>query len=83
MTNASSPITILRAQARRAALAMKTAEKTGVGVKAGAREKPEVKFAVVMDDKVITIEMEWTSIRDLTVEGLTTFIVREMQKEAP
>lgn len=83
MTTASSPVTILRAQARRAALALKTAERTGVGVKAGDREKPEVKFAVVMDDKTMVIEMPWTMIKELTVEELTTFIVREMQKEPP
>jgi ABC-type lipopolysaccharide export system ATPase subunit len=81
LTNAQPPVTVLRAQARRVALTLKTAERTGAGVKPGAREKPEVKFAVAMDDKTIFIEMPWASVAELTVEELTTYIAIQMRKE--
>lgn len=80
MTNASSPPHVLRAQARKIAVTLKGAQDGSPD--STIKLADTVKFGVVMDDKVITIEMAWTSIRDFTIEGLTEYVLKQMQGEA-
>lgn len=86
MTTASSPVAVLRAQARRCAAMLKKAEcgapvaNDPAGKIAAARLTPQVKFAVAMDDKTIVIEMTWKAIRETSQAGITEFILNLMRE---
>lgn len=86
MTTKHSPIAALQAQADKIAATLKAAER---GDKidarfaqqlAAARAKDSFKVGVVMDDKVITIEMPWATIRGTTEAGLAEFILGQMRE---
>lgn len=87
MTTKDSPIATLKAQADRMAALLKKAERRdqlGVADPAGkiaaARSRETVKFAVAMDDKVLTIEMSWKAIRETTAPGISEFIFAQMRE---
>ena len=86
MTTRYSPISALKAQADKIAAALKAAER-GDKIDArfaekivAARANPSFKVGIVMDDKVITIEMLWTTIRSTDEAGLAEYILRLMRE---
>ena len=85
MTTSLSPVHVLKAQADRTAAILKAAERgervagDAGGKIAAARARDTVTFAVVMDDKIIKIEMAWTTIRDTSEAGIAEFILNQMR----
>lgn len=86
MTTKNSPIRQLKAQADKIAAVLKAAER-GEQVEAmfaakiaEARQKPTFKAGIVMDDKVITLEMPWTLISETSEAALSEYIVRQMRE---
>lgn len=84
MTTKNSPIGVLKAQAAVIAGLIKAAER-GEKIDAGfaerieaARKNDSFKIGIAMDDKVITIEMPWVTIRATSEEGLAEYIVAQM-----
>lgn len=88
MTTRHSPLRALRAQADKIAATLKAAER-GDKIDArfaekihAARANGSLKVGIVMDDKVIALEISWPTIRDTTEVGLSEYILRLMT-EAP
>ena len=88
MTTARSPQPRLEAQAKEIAVKLKAMERgdeTGVqdrrGKIAAARARGVVTFAVVMDDKILRIEMPFETIRATDEAGIAEWIVRKMREE--
>lgn len=86
MTTAKSPLHALERQAKKIASILKAAER-GDKIDVvfarnleAARLKPSFKMAIVMDDKLITLELPWVTIREETEAGLSDFIVDQMRK---
>lgn len=85
MTAANSPHNKLKEQADRIATALKAAERGDTiahdpgGKIAAARARDSVSFAVVMDDKIIKIEMPWSTIRETSVRGISEYIIEQMR----
>lgn len=86
MTTKHSPLSALKAQADKIAATLKAAER---GDKidarfaekiAEARTKASFKTGIVMDDKVIIVEMPWTTIRETTEAGLAEYILGQMRE---
>lgn len=73
MTTKSSPLPILKDQADRIAamLRLKSAQ---------PQPKENFKFGIAMDDKVLSVEMTWTMVRDTSEAALSEFILRYMQE---
>ena len=44
-----------------------------------ARGKESIKFGVVMDDKIVTIDMPWTTLRATSEVGLAEYILKQMR----
>lgn len=86
MTTKSSPIQALKAQADMIAKTLKRAERGEriegvVAAKiAAARARPTFKAGIVMDDKVIVIELPWGTIRSTSEAALSQHIVDQMQE---
>lgn len=86
MTTARSPLRILEAQADKIAQALKAADRgeqiaADLGGKiAAARARESVTFAVVMDDKVLKIEMTWATIRETSEVGIAEYILKHMRE---
>jgi hypothetical protein len=86
VTTRHSPIKTLKAQADKIAGMLKAAERgekinsTFAEKIAAARGKPGLKFGIVMDDKVITIDMPWLTISSTTEAGLSEYIVNQMRE---
>ena len=86
MTTRHSPLSQLKAQADKIAMTIKAAERgEKVAVRfaekiEAARAKESFKVGIVMDDKVITIEMPWATIRETSEAGLSEYIVRQMRE---
>jgi len=85
MTTSKSPFHALKAQADKIASTLKAAER---GAKidarfaekiAAARANPSFKVGIVMDDKVINVEIPWTTIDDTTEPGLAEYVLRLMR----
>jgi hypothetical protein len=86
MTTRHSPLKALQAQANKIAATLKAAER-GEKIEArfaekvaAARLQDSLKLGVVMDDKVITIDMPWSTIRETSEAGLSEYIVRQMRE---
>jgi hypothetical protein len=47
---------------------------------AAARKTERVKMGLVMDDKVITIEMTWVTIRETSQAGIAEYILNLMRE---
>lgn len=86
MTTARSPLSKLKKQASEISAILKEVERGGdVGdldpddkLGRARREKPSIEVAVVMDDKILKIELTWAAVRDTTEAGLTEFILGRM-----
>lgn len=86
MTTSRSPLPVLRAQASTIARTLKAAER-GEKIDArfaekveAARGKASFRIGIVMDDKLVTIDMPWTTIREATEAGLAEYIVDQMRE---
>lgn len=86
MTTKNSPIRVLKLQADKIAAVIKAAER-GEKIDAkfaekmeAARTKESFKFGIVMDDKTITIEMPWTTVRSSSEVGLSEYILKQMRE---
>lgn len=86
MTTARSPLSQLKAQADKIAATLKAAERgEKIDVRFAekietARAKETFKAGIVMDDKIITIEMPWTTIRSASEAGLAEYILNQMRE---
>lgn len=85
MTTSRSPLSKLKAQADRTAQLLKAFDRGeqiphqfGEKLRA-ARGKPSVKFAIAMDDKLISIEMTWATIRATSEVGLAEYMLKQMR----
>lgn len=72
MTTRHSPLSALKKQADTIAASLKAAARKG-------HTEPSVRFAVVMDDQTISIEMPWATICETDEAGIAEFILREMR----
>lgn len=77
MTTKDSPYAALKEQADRIAATLKNPRTPQM---AAARMKPAFKVGIVMDDKVITLEMPWTLIDSTTQPALAEYIVNQMRE---
>lgn len=86
MTTKHSPLSAIKAQAVKIAATLKAAERgEKIDVRfaekiAAARTKEIFKIGIVMDDKVITIEIPWATIRSMSEAGISEYIVKQMQE---
>ena len=86
MTTKHSPLSTLKAQADKIAETLKRAERgEKIDVQFAekidaARGKDIFKVGIVMDDKVIMIDMPWATIRSASEAGLSECIVRQMRE---
>jgi hypothetical protein len=86
MTTKNSPLARLKAQADQIAQTLKAAERgEKIDVRfaariAAARGQSRIEFAVVMDDKILTIDMPWTLIRATSAAGIAEYIVSQMRE---
>ena len=88
MTTARSPLRVLKQQADNIAKTMKMAERgetlpgsDPAGKVAAARAGEGFVVGVVMDDKVIKIEMSWAKIKETSEVALAAFILKYMQEK--
>ncbi len=87
MTTKHSPLRVLKAQADQIAAALKAAERgEKIDVRlaekiAAARANESFKVGIVMDDKIITIEMPWATIRSTSEVGIAEYILKQMREE--
>lgn len=86
MTTSRSPRHVLKAQADKIAKTVKAisrgenpVEDRG-GKLAAARNRDHVKFGVVMDDKVLMIELSWATIRETSEVGIAEYILKQMRE---
>ena len=86
MTASRSPLRKLKAQADEIAARLKAMERGDVGTPdptgklTAARAKEVIQFAVVMDDKILSIEMSWETIRSLSEAGISEYILKHMRE---
>ena len=86
MTTAQSPRWKLKVQAENMAATLKAFERGELpandpgGKVAAARAKDAIKFLVAMDDKFISIDMSWATIRDTSQPGIAEFILNQMRE---
>lgn len=88
MTASHSPLRVLKAQADNIANIAKIVkavergdnpiEDVGGRISA-ARCKDSVKFAIVQDDKIISITLPWAKIRDTSEAGIAEYILKYMK----
>jgi hypothetical protein len=87
MSTARSPLRKLKAEADRIAAQMKALERGEVnapdpaGKVAAARKRDTITFGVVMDDKILKIEMPWATIRELSEAGISAWILKHMREQ--
>lgn len=82
MSTSKSPLRKLQAQADKTAAMLKAAsrgEGEAARKMAGALLKESVKFAVVMDDKTLIMELRWNEIRELSESGIAAYILKYMR----
>lgn len=86
MTTARSPLRVLKAQADNIAKTVKAIERGENPVEdrggklAAARNRESVTFGIVMDDKVLKIDMPWATIRDTSEVGIAEYILKHMRE---
>lgn len=86
MTTKHSPLSALKAQADKIAETLKAAERgEKIDVRFAekidaARDRESFKFGIVMDDKIITIEMPWATIRSTSEIGIAEYIIKQMRE---
>jgi hypothetical protein len=86
MTTSLSPLRVLKAQADKIAALVKAAERGekiegqfAEKIEAARRLKATFKVGVVMDDKLISIEMPWATISSTSEVGLAEYILKQMR----
>lgn len=85
MTTSHSPLRVLKAQSDMIAKTIKAVERGENPVEdrggkiAAARNKDTFKVGVVMDDKIIAIDMAWATIRAHSEVGLAEYILKLMR----
>jgi len=85
MTTSRSPLRVLKAQADHIAKLVKAISRGESPVEdrggklAAARNRDSVKLGVVMDDKVLTIDIRWATIRETSEVGIAEFILKYMR----
>lgn len=85
MTTSHSPLRVLKAQADKIAYTIKAVERGENPIEdrggkiAASRNKEAIKVGVVMDDKVLTIDITWATIRASSEVGLAEFILKHMR----
>lgn len=88
MTTARSPLRALKAQSDKMAAVLKAAARGEVIPNPGGKQvhftndrtTGSIKFGVVMDDKVLTIEMTWATIREHSEAGISEYILKQMRE---
>ena len=86
MTTKNSPLHKLKAQADKIAAVMKAVERgekvaaDPAGKIAAALARGEVKFGIVMDDKVITVTLPCATIRESDEAGISEWILAHMRE---
>lgn len=81
MSTSRSSRSKLKREASQIAQKLKAMERGEVPEMAATRrDKESVKFGVVMDDKVFTIEMTWAKIIESSEVALTEFILKQMRQ---
>jgi hypothetical protein len=86
MTTAQSPLNYLKRQADAIAKSLKAIERGEMvasdpaGKLAAARERDGLSIALVMDDKVLKIDLAWAKIKDTSEAGISEFIVKHMRE---
>lgn len=85
MTIAHSPPERLKAQANEIASRLKAMERGDIsadpgGKLAAARAKHSITFGIVMDDKIVKIEMPWATIRANNEAGISAWILKQMSE---
>lgn len=87
MTTSKSPLRVLKAQADTIAKTVKAVERgenpmeDRGGKIAASRTRDSVKFGVVMDDKILTIEMTWATIRETSEAGISEYVLKQMREQ--
>lgn len=81
MTTKHSPLNQLRKQADTIAAKLKAAERGEIAFKGDARQKDVTKVGIVMDDKIITLEIAWDTIRGTSEVGLSEYVLRLMREQ--
>lgn len=85
MTTSSSPLRVLKAQADKIAEMIKAAERGETidprfaAKLEAARATPFLRVGIVMDDKVISIDMPCDTIRSTGEVGLSEYILKQMR----
>lgn len=86
MTNKNSPLRVLKQQADQIAATICAAER-GEPIDAMfaekisvARNQEAVKVGIVMDDKIVTLELPWSVIRSSGRVGLAEYILNQMRE---
>ena len=86
MTTKNSPLRVLKQQSDTIASVLKAVER---GEKVGgpfaakveaARSLPSFKVGIAMDDKFITLEIAWETIRETSQVGLAEYILNQMKE---
>lgn len=86
MTTARSPLHVLKLQADQIAAQLKRIADghndtpDPAGKLDGARTRSSITFGIVMDDKLIHIEMLWEMIRDTSEAGIAEYILKQMRE---
>lgn len=85
MSTSNSPAWKLKAEADNMAKIIKAVERgervaaDPAGKMAAALARGEVKFGIVMDDKIITIKMPTATIRETSEAGISEYIISYMR----
>lgn len=86
MTTKNSPLRVLKAQADSIAKTVKAVERGENPIEdrggkiAASRARGNFKFGVVMDDKVVTIDMTWATVAATSEVGLAEYILKQMRE---
>jgi hypothetical protein len=89
MTTSKSPLSKLKAQADKIAKTMKAVERgervaaDPAGKIAAALARGMVKFGILMDDKIITVEMPTAVIRESSEAAISEWVINYMRGIAP
>lgn len=81
MTTKHSPLRRLKAQADEIAATLKAGERGAIAFKDDARRKETTRVGIVMDDKVITLEIAWSTIRETSEAGLSEYVLKLMREQ--
>lgn len=86
MTTSRSSLRVLKAQADKIAKTVKAISRGESPVEdrggklAAARSRDSVKFGVVMDDKLLMIDMRWATIEETSEVGIAEYILKHMRE---